>query len=236
MKTQKLLEARNVEVRYRGESGFALRDISFVLGEGEKAALVGANGAGKSTMLLALAGVLPYTGTIDYLNYTGINNAGSDYGEKRPGLVMQNPDDQLFMPTVAEDLAFGPRNFKTPEDEIAARTEKTLAALGIARLRDRLTSRLSGGEKRLAALAGILMMESPLLLLDEPSSFLDPRSRRRLLDLLRARSEAMLVATHDLDLARSLCDRVILLGGGTILADGGVRLLDDGVLLDAGAL
>jgi cobalt/nickel transport system ATP-binding protein len=232
VKARKLLEARNVEVRYRGESAAVLRGISFVLREGEKTALVGPNGAGKSTMLLALAGILPYTGTIDYCKDIHEETAGGKHGEKRPGLVMQNPDDQLFMPTVAEDLAFGPRNFATPEAEIAARMEKTLAALGIAHLRDRLTSRLSGGEKRLAALAGILMMETPLLLLDEPGSFLDPRSRRRLLELLRARNETMLAATHDLDFARSLCDRVILLCGGAILADGGIRLLDDGALLD----
>jgi cobalt/nickel transport system ATP-binding protein len=220
MKKEKLLEALNVEVHYRGDNTIVLHDISFVLHEGEKTALVGANGAGKSTLLLALAGVLPYTGTIDTMG-------------KKPGLVMQNPDDQLFMPTVAEDLAFGPRNFAMPETEIAVRMEKTLDALGITHLRDRLTSRLSGGEKRRAALAGILMMESPLLLLDEPSSFLDPRGRRQLLELLRARDEAMLIATHDLDFARSLCDRVILLCDGKIRADGeAAKILDDAALLD----
>ncbi|MDR1390337.1 MAG: energy-coupling factor ABC transporter ATP-binding protein [Treponema sp.] len=218
-----LVTARNMDVRYQGENKNVLDKISFVLYENEKTALVGPNGAGKSTLLLTLAGVLPFTGVLD--------GAAQKNRRHQCGLVMQNPDDQLFMPTVAEDIAFGPRNYKMPEDIIAAKMEKTLAALAITHLKDRLTSRLSGGEKRLVALAGILIMETPLILFDEPGSFLDPKGRRLLLETLRSRPEAMLVATHDLDLARSLCDRVILLREGKIYADGKTALLDDGALI-----
>jgi cobalt/nickel transport system ATP-binding protein len=152
---------------------------------------------------------------------------------RRAALVFQNPDDQLFMPTVEEDIAFGPRNYGESEEHIASAAEKVLAELGIGHLRGRLSHRLSGGEKRLAALAGILVMEPSLLLLDEPSSFLDPRSRRRLIDILKSLTHTMLLATHDLDLARALCRRVILLKDGSVFADGpAAEVLDNGTLLE----
>ncbi|MDR3312491.1 MAG: energy-coupling factor ABC transporter ATP-binding protein [Spirochaetaceae bacterium] len=200
-------------LRYQGGSETpALKDVSFSLAPGEKAALIGADGAGKSSLLLCIAGLLPPTaGTVRL--------GTSAPGERTATLVMQNPDDQLFMPTVYDDAAFGPRNYGVPEDEIARRIDAVLAGLGIPHLKPRLTSHLSGGEKRLAALAGVLVLRPSLLLLDEPSSFLDPRSRRRLLAVLRDLPQALLVATHDLDLASSLCERTLVLSEGALKAD-----------------
>jgi cobalt/nickel transport system ATP-binding protein len=231
------IRAENVSVRYDArDAAAALRGLSFSVAEGERIALVGANGAGKSTLLLALVGVLPLAaGT---LSVCGIELAGASKEQlrelrRRAALVFQNPDDQLFMPTVEEDIAFGPRNYGESEEHIARAAEKVLAELGIGHLRGRLSHRLSGGEKRLAALAGILVMEPSLLLLDEPSSFLDPRSRRRLIDILGRLTHTMLLATHDLDLARALCRRVILLKDGSVFADGpAAELLDNEALLE----
>jgi cobalt/nickel transport system ATP-binding protein len=197
----------------------ALSGVSFTLARGERAALIGANGAGKSTLLLAIAGVLPPSG-------------GSIDGAPTAALLMQNPDDQLFMPTVYDDIAFGPRSYGVSEDETAARIASVLSELGITHLKTRLTSRLSGGEKRLAALAGVLVLRPSLLLLDEPSSFLDPRSRRRLLAVLRSLPHALLLATHDLDFALSLCPRTLVLSEGALKADGPSASL----LLDSAAL
>ncbi|MDR2471118.1 MAG: energy-coupling factor ABC transporter ATP-binding protein [Treponema sp.] len=231
------IRAENVSVRYDGrDKAAALRGLSFSVAEGERIALVGANGAGKSTLLLALVGVLPLAaGTLSVcgIELDGTNKENLRELRRRAALVFQNPDDQVFMPTVEEDIAFGPRNYGASEEHIAAVTEKVLAELGIGHLRGRLSHRLSGGEKRLAALAGILVMEPSLLLLDEPSSFLDPRSRRRLIDILGRLTHTMLLATHDLDLARALCRRVILLKDGSVFADGmAAEVLDNEALLE----
>jgi cobalt/nickel transport system ATP-binding protein len=229
-----MIHTERLTVSYNPGDGVpALGEISLSVSPGERAALIGANGAGKSTLLLALIGILsPSAGEIIL---GGVRAEKKTLGELRriAGMTWQNPEDQLFMPTVYEDVAFGPRNYGWDEGEIRVRAEAVLARLGIAHLRDRLSHRLSGGEKRLAALAGILVMEPALLLLDEPSSFLDPRSRRRLITILDALPQTMLIATHDLDLALDLCPRVILLREGRIRADGAAEdILGDAPLLD----
>jgi cobalt/nickel transport system ATP-binding protein len=207
--------------------------VSFSLREGERAALVGANGAGKSTLLLALAGIVQSAGGSVSVKGSVMKKETLKEIRRLCALLMQNPDDQLFMPTVAGDLAFGPRNYGLPEKDISVRMDSLLDKLGIGPLRERLTSHLSGGEKRIAALAGVLMMEPELLLMDEPSSFLDPRMRRRLIGILKERNETMLVATHDLDLALQLCPRTLILCDGTLCADGdSAALLGDHALLD----
>jgi cobalt/nickel transport system ATP-binding protein len=152
------------------------------------------------------------------------------------GMVFQNPDDQLFMPTVYEDAAFGPRNLGWAEAETARKVDGVLDWLGIRHLKDRLSHRLSGGEKRLAALAGVLVMEPGVLLMDEPSSFLDPRARRRLIETLDQLPQAMLIATHDLDMALDLCQRAIILKEGRIFADTAARdaLRDAALLAECG--
>jgi cobalt/nickel transport system ATP-binding protein len=234
-----LVEAVHLQVRYAEtdlEERPVLEDLNFSLGEREKLALIGANGAGKSTLLLCLAGaLLPSGGS---LQVAGIPIRRGTLGElrRRVGLVFQNPEDQFFMPTVEEDIAFGPRNFGMDEGVLEEKMDALLESLGIRDLRKRSAQRLSGGEKRLVGLAGILILEPSLLLLDEPSSFLDPRSRRRLLGILRTLPQAMILATHDISLARDLCSRVILLRGGRIFWDGPPACLENAALLEEAGL
>jgi cobalt/nickel transport system ATP-binding protein len=217
-----VIQARNLTVKYiPGDTACALQDISFSVHAGERVAILGANGAGKSTLLLTLVGALaPVSGS---LSIDGLSIEKKTLREVRAkaGMVFQNPDDQLFMPTVYEDLAFGPRNYALEENLIKIRADKTLRELGISHLASRMTNKLSGGEKRLAALAGVLVMEPEALLLDEPTSFLDPRSRRRLTTILLGLRQTLMIATHDIELARGVCGRAILLKEGKIAADGG---------------
>jgi len=231
-----MLEVADLHIVYPDHTP-AVAGISFRLAPGEKAALLGANGAGKSTLLLALAGVLPPAGGAIVLD-------GAAYGKKnlpqlrqQAGLVFQDPDDQLFMPTIGEDAAFGLRNQGLAPELVERRVEKVLTELGIRALANRPSQRLSGGERRVAALATILVMEPRLLLLDEPTAFLDPRARRRLISLLQQRPEAQLIATHDPELARTLAGRVLLLKQGKLLADGPAeQILADAALLDEAGL
>jgi cobalt/nickel transport system ATP-binding protein len=228
------LKTTNLRVQYdAADERAALEGISFSVSRGERLALIGANGAGKSTLLLTLIGVLfPAAGEIE-AGGLRVEKKTLPSLRRRAGLVLQNPDDQLFMPTVYEDVAFGPRNYGYDEEKTGALVEAVLAELGISRLKNRMSHRLSGGEKRLAALAGTLVMKPDLLLLDEPSSFLDPRSRRLLIGTLGALPQTMLIATHDLDLALDLCPRVLLLREGRLYADGAAgRILNDGPLLE----
>jgi cobalt/nickel transport system ATP-binding protein len=202
--------------------GHVLEDVSFEARAGERIALLGANGAGKSTLLLSLLGVLPlHAGSVEIC---GIKLAKSTNAEarSRAGLVFQNPDDQLFMSTVWEDVLFGPLNYHRDKSrtELEADAARTLHSLGIGHLKDRMSHKLSGGEKRLAALAAVLVMEPQILLLDEPTAFLDPRGRRILTQTLAALPQTMLIATHDIAFAESLAARALLLHSGLIRADG----------------
>ena len=218
--TDKEIEVKNLTVKYEtSDKTCALDGISFSVSSGEKVALIGANGAGKSTLLLALTGILsPISGEIII---GGVKSDKKTIGElrKKTGMVFQNPDDQIFMPTVYEDIAFGPRNYGENEDKIEKSADEIMRNLGILHLKDRLSHKLSGGEKRLAALAGILVMNPSVILMDEPSSFLDPRARRNLIKILSDLPQTMLIATHDLDMALDLCGRAILLKDGRIYAD-----------------
>jgi cobalt/nickel transport system ATP-binding protein len=230
-----VVEARDLTVSYAatGERP-AVEGVSFSLCAGEKLALIGANGAGKSTLLLVLAGaLLPLKGSL-VVDGVPVQKDTLKRLRQKAGLVFQNPEDQFFMPTVEDDICFGPRNYGVDEGVIQGRLETVLKTLGIEGLRKRSAHQLSGGEKRLAALAGILIMEPPLLLLDEPTSFLDPRSRRNLLGILGGLGQAMIAATHDLDMARRLCSRAVILKEGRVAACGAVGdILDDDVLLEA---
>ena len=197
----------------------ALDGVSFEAGHGEAIAVVGANGAGKSTLLLHLNGLLtPQRGSVDI---GGIPVAKGTLPEIRRtvGMVFQDPDDQLFMPTVAEDVGFGPLNLGLPPEGVADRVAAALARVGAEHLAERPPYRLSGGEKRAVAIATVLAMEPNVLVMDEPSSGLDPRARRRLLGLLQGFEHTRIVATHDLDFAAELCPRTIVMGDGRVLAD-----------------
>jgi cobalt/nickel transport system ATP-binding protein len=228
-----MLEIKDLTVTYP-DGTTAVNGITFTIGDGESAALVGANGAGKTTLMLALVGVLPVSSgsvTVD-----GVTLEKRTLGEirRRIGMVFQNPDDQLFMPMVLDDVAFGPRNYGFDEDTVRQRTDDALGALDIARLKDRSSLKLSGGEKRLAAVATVLAMEPSTLLLDEPTAFLDPKARRNLIGILSRLSHSKLIATHDLRFAEEVTTRAILLREGTVFADGEPKtLFYDEKLMDA---
>jgi len=209
----------------------AIDNISFTLGEGESIALIGENGAGKTSLLLAIVGVLEAaSGTIEA---GGIQLTKKTVTEvrKQIGLVFQNPDDQLFMPLIYDDIAFGCRNFGLPEDEIQKRVEETLEHLNISRLRERSSLKLSAGEKRIAAIAAVLAMNPSVLLFDEPTAFLDPKAKRALAETINKLPQPKIVATHDMEFAAKVCNRVIVLKDGRILADGDTTLLRDKKLM-----
>jgi len=200
----------------------ALSEVDLVLAPGERVAVVGPNGAGKTTLFSLLSGLLvPEAGTIE------LDGAILRPGEFRPqtGFVLQQPDDQLFCPSVREDVAFGPENMGLPRDEVVRRVDEALATVGAVPLAGRPVHHLSGGEKRVVSIAGILAMEPSLILFDEPSAGLDIRNRRRLIGLLRGMQHTLVIASHDLEFLLELCDRVVLLDGGRIVADGPIRAI-----------
>lgn len=215
----------------------ALQGVSLQVGHGEAVALVGGNGAGKSTLLRHLTGCHPARRGEVFIGGELLTRETAARARRMIGMVFQDPDDQLFMPTVAEDVAFGPLNAGLPPDEVEGRVASALAGVGMAHVRDRPPYRLSAGEKRAVAIATVLAMEPDILLLDEPSSNLDPRGRRRLIELLRSFGHTRILATHDLELVVEVCTRVIVLGGGRVVADGPTReILNDEALMLAHAL
>lgn len=216
----------------------ALRGISFRITHGESVAIVGANGAGKSTLLLHLNGFLtPTSGRVRIGDYPLTRETVSTI-RRTVGMVFQDPDDQLFMPTVKDDVAFGPLNLGLEPAEVENRVQKALATVGMTHLKDRPPYKLSGGEKRAVAIATVLAMTPDILVMDEPSASLDPQARGRLLALLASFHHTKIIATHDLDLALDLCERIIVLHDGLVTADGptGKILQDDDLLLASGLL
>jgi cobalt/nickel transport system ATP-binding protein len=231
MSQQPALEVQDLGYAYP-DGQMALCSVSFVVQPGEVVGLIGSNGAGKSTLLLHLNGVLrPASGSVrvDGLPVTSKNLVAV---RRQIGLVFQDPDDQLFMPTVQEDVAFGPLNMGLPTSEITARVTQALATVGAGHLATRAPYRLSGGEKRLVAIAGVLAMAPAILVLDEPSTGLDPAARRRLITLLTGFAQTQLIASHDLDLVQDVCTRVLVMREGVIEADGH----PDAIFADAGLL
>ena len=197
----------------------ALRGVSFTLCEGDKAALVGPNGAGKSTLMLQLNGILEGQGEVEIDNLR-LSRDNLPVIRALVGLVFQNPDDQLFSPTVFEDVAFGPLHMGLPEGEVIQRVNAALESVRMSAYRDRLSHHLSVGEKKRIAIATVLSMRPKILVLDEPSAGLDPRARRALINLLRDLPITMLVSTHDMRLVEELLPRTIVMDEGLIAADG----------------
>jgi cobalt/nickel transport system ATP-binding protein len=198
----------------------ALRGVDLRIATGEAVAVVGANGAGKSTLLLHLNGLLiPGSGEVR-VDGVPVTRATLPQVRRRVGFVFQDADDQLFMPTVQDDVAFGPSNQGLSAPEVQARVRAALESVGAAHLAARAPYRLSGGEKRAVAIAGVLAMEPSILVLDEPSSGLDAAARRRLIDLLRTFPQTRVIATHDLDMVLEVCQRVLLIHDGKVEADG----------------
>ena len=215
----------------------ALAGVSLELKPGEILGLVGANGAGKSTLLLHLNGVL--RGRAGAVEVMGLPVVPKNFREvrRRVGLVFQNPDDQLFCPTLFEDVAFGPRNLDLPEAEVAAKVKESLEAVGLFGLEHKSAFHLSFGQKRRAAIATVLAVHPDVLALDEPTSNLDPRGKRLITELIAAFHHARLLVTHDLELARQLCPRVAVMAQGKVIAQGEARkLLSDRGLLEQAEL
>jgi cobalt/nickel transport system ATP-binding protein len=215
----------------------ALRGLSFRIVHGEAVALVGANGAGKSTLLLHLNGCLtPMAGMVRIGDFP-LTRKTLPHVRRTVGMVFQDPDDQLFMPLVYDDVAFGPRNLGLPHEDVQGRVMSALGTVGAAHLRDRPSYRLSAGEKRAVAIATVLAMSPSILVMDEPTASLDPRTRRQLIQLLVGFEHTKIIATHDLDMALDLCSRTIVLKDGCIVADGPTgEILTDEALLQASNL
>ena len=215
------LDIRNIGFSYP-DGTEALRDISCRIEAGEAVGIIGCNGAGKSTLLRHLNGCLsPSQGDVQIGGHPVRRDTLREI-RRTVGVVFQNPDDQLFMPTVFDDVAFGPLNLELPADEIEERVRTALERVGMSHLSDRPPYKLSGGEKRAVAIATVLAVSPDVLVLDEPSSNLDPRGRRRLIELLRGFKQTRIIATHDLELVVEVCQRVIVLDEGSIVAEGPV--------------
>ena len=231
-----LVEVKDLHYRYP-DGTQALRGVSFRIVHGESVAVVGANGAGKSTLLQHLNGYLaPQQGAVR-VGDCPLTPQTLATIRRAVGMVFQDPDDQLFMPTVFDDVAFGPLNMGLPPAEVESRVARALETVGAAHLRERPPYRLSGGEKRAVAIASVLSMSPDVLVLDEPTSNLDSRARRQLIGLLRSFTHTKIIATHDLDMVLDLCERTIVIRAGQVMADGPtLQIFSDDALLEASHL
>lgn len=210
----------------------ALDGVDLHVHPGERVALLGPNGAGKTTLMLHLNGVLSATSGQVHVGETLVQPTSLRDVRRRVGLVFQDPDDQLFMPTVAQDVAFGPANFGVSGPELGTRVAAALEAVGMAALAERSPTHLSGGQRRRVALATVLACEPDVLVLDEPSANLDPVARRELAELLIELAPTMLLVTHDLPFAAQICHRAVVLDEGRVVADGPVgEVLGDAAML-----
>lgn len=229
-----MLEIKNLFVEYPDKTR-VVNDFSLTVKDGESVALVGANGAGKTSLIMALVGILPSKGEVVADGITLSKSTENDIRQKI-GVVFQNPDDQLFMPTIYDDIAFGPRNMGLDEETVKRRVNDSLSLLNIAHLAEKTPLKMSGGEKRMAAIATVLAMRSPIMLMDEPTAYLDPRARRSLIRTVNSFPHTRLIATHDLLFAAETCDRTVLIKNGAVLADGKSEnlLYDEKLMEDCG--
>ncbi len=227
-----MIEFRNVSFAYEKDRP-VLSNVSFHVNKGENVGLIGANGAGKSTIMKLLLGLLQGEGEI---RISGVQVCRDTLAEIRRmcGYVLQDSDDQMFMPTVLEDMIFGPVNYGMTRQEAEKKADAVLAELGIAELKNRYNHRISGGEKRMAAIAAVLAMEPEVLLMDEPTAALDPYNRRMIINTIRKLPQTKIITSHDLDMILDTCTRVILIGDGTVAADGPAEeILTNKKLLEA---
>lgn len=230
------IEIANLSFAY-GQGKPVLSGLSFTIGAKENVGIIGANGVGKSTLLKLMVGLLPgYSGELK-MNQLPVEKQTLAAIRRQTGYVFQDSDSQMFLSTVFEDVAFAPRNYGCSEEEVKQRVDLALGLVHIEHLKDAQIYRLSGGEKKLAAMATILSTQPELLLLDEPSVALDPKNRRNLIHVLNELDVAKVIASHDLDLIWDTCERTILLAEGNIIRDGATRkMLSDRELLEANGL
>ena len=218
-----MIELQHVSFAYEPSKPI-IRDVSFRIEDGEAVGLIGANGAGKSTLMKLLLGLLSGEGTITVDGLT-MKKANLAAIRRKTGFVLQNSDNQMFMPTVFEDMMFAPLNYGMSRTEAEQKVDAVLAQLGLTELKHRHNHKLSGGEKRMAAIATILAMEPETVLMDEPTSALDPFNRRLVIHTIRSLPQTKLITSHDLDMILDTCERVILLSQGQIAADGPAELI-----------
>ena len=226
-----MIEFQHVSFAYE-KNVPVLKDLSFRIDTGEAVGLIGANGAGKSTVMKLLLGLLEGEGKI-LVDGTEVRRDTLPEIRRKLGFVLQNSDNQMFMPTVYEDMMFAPLNYMLSRGEAEARVDAVLKRLHLENLKHRYNHRISGGEKRMAAIATILAMEPEVILMDEPTSALDPYNRRIVIDTIRELEQTKLITSHDLDMILDTCNRVILLSDGRIVADGTAEdILHDRALLE----
>lgn len=227
-----MLEFHNVSYSYDGGTP-VVDNLNFTVQKGESVGLIGANGAGKSTLMRLMLGLLQGRGEI-WVDGLQVQKENLSAIRQKVGFVLQDSDNQMFMPTVYEDMIFGPRNYGLSREETDRRVDRVLQELGLESLKYRHNHKISGGEKRMAAIATILIMEPELIVMDEPSTALDPVNRRTVIRTINRLPQTKLIASHDLDMILDTCQRVILLSHGKIVADGRAEtILRDRTLLEA---
>lgn len=227
-----ILEFNDVHFAYP-DGTKALQGINFRITHGESVGIVGANGAGKSTLISHMNGYLmPAKGTITIGNLQ-LDKTTLMEARKTVGVVFQNPDDQLFMPTVFDDVAFGPLNLGMSKEMVVKRVHDSLMTVGCFELKDKPPHHLSLGQKRAVSIAAVIAMQPDILVMDEPASSLDPKSRRQLINLLNGFKHSKIIASHDLDLILDVCERCLVIGNGKVVADGpaGEILIDKELLM-----
>lgn len=213
-----------------------LNNMSFSIAEGEAVGIIGANGAGKSSMLKVLLGLLPHEGEV-LVNGTPVCKQNLPEIRKVMGFVLQNSDNQMFMPTVYDDMIFGLLNYGMSKDEANERVDTVLEQLNLSKLKNKYNHKISGGEKRMAAIATVLAMEPEVIIMDEPSVSLDPYNRRSVINVIRSLPQTKIIASHDLDMIMETCKRVILIADGHVITSGATEeILSDKELLESNRL
>lgn len=227
-----MIEFQNVNFAYDADHP-VLRSINLTIQDGEAVGIIGANGTGKSTLMKLLLGLMPFDGTIT-VDGLPVEKKNLAVIRRKLGYVLQDSDNQMFMPTVFEDMMFAPRNYGLTQQEAEARVDAVLAQLNLTDLKHRYNHKISGGEKRMAAIATVLTMEPEVIIMDEPSIALDPYNRRAVINAVKGLHMTRIIVSHDLDMILETCQRVVLMSGGQIVADGKTEdILRNKALLEA---
>ena len=226
-----MIEFEHVSFAYE-KNNPVINDMSFRIERGESVGLIGANGAGKSTIMKLLLGLASGDGRIS-VDGMEVNSENLSKVRKKMGFVLQNSDNQMFMPTVYEDMMFAPLNYMVSREDAEKRVDEVLRSLDLTELKYKYNHKISGGEKRMAAIATILAMEPEVILMDEPTSALDPYNRRIVINTIKGLEQTKIITSHDLDMILDTCERVILISKGSVVADGPAeKILSDKELLE----